>query len=1378
MRIVIDMQGTQTQSRNRGIGRYTLALVRELVRQRGAHEIVLVFNAQFEEGLDSLLAEFEQSLGREHLRLWAAGLPTNWLDTANRSRRDLAEQLYESVIASLEPDILLVTSLFEGLSDDAVSSVRRWRQDYPTAVVLYDLIPLIRQAPYFDNPAYARWYAEKIRHIQRADLLLAISDSSRREGLEHLDLPAAHIVNISSACDALFRPLDISAERQQQLAARYGLTRPFIMYTGGVDSRKNIEGLIRAFARLPQALRSACQLAIVCHIPATERVRLERLAAEEGLAPAELVLTDYVPDQHLLELYNLCELFVFPSQHEGFGLPALEAMACGAPVIVANNSSLPEVVGWDQATFDGHDDQAIADKLQQVLGDADFRRQLSEHGRSQAARFSWDTTASLALDALLGRAAEWQAEQAAAAAQQRVDQPLPRLAFVSPLPAERSGISQYSAELLPVLAAHYRIDVFVDQRSIDNRWINQHCAVYPASELPGRAADYDRVLYHFGNSSFHQHMFALLEQVPGVVVLHDFFLSGVINHMDWTGQRPGCWLQTLYASHGYPAVIDRLQQTDGAAVVWRYPANLPVLQQATGVIVHSPYSLQLARRWYGPGAGADWHCIPLLRNTASHGPEPRAQARQSLGIDDADLLVCSFGLLGATKLNHRLLDAWLASSLASDPRALLVFVGEPGNDTYASQLQQRLDAAGAAARIRITGWADDTLYRQYLAAADIGVQLRARSRGETSAAVLDCMNHGLATIVNANGSMADLAAEAVLRLPDHFTDQQLAQALESLATDPALRARLAAAAAQLIHRQHAPERCAEHYQQAIEAGHRRGRNSADGVALSLRQQPSLDSDNAGELCSLAAALDFSFPESPRQPELLLDIGELISLGDAARPLTARLLDHWLAEPPQGYRLEPVWHSAEHGYCYARSWTLGRLGLPAELLADEPVSPRSGDIWMCLEGELADPLWQAHLGHLGVHLARASAEAIGGHREHWFQAITQALPAAPVEPSQAQLLIDVSELVQRDVGTGIQRVVRNILDQWQHQPPAGYRPLPVYARSDRPGYRHACSLLLRRAGLPADLLPDRPVNPLAGDCFLGLDLQPHVVYSQRECYRLWRQQGVTVRFVVYDLLLLHYPHFFREGGQQAFQQWLEVVSEADGLITISRSVADQLQQWLDQRDLPPGMPRSRPRVDWFHLGADLDRSAEPDSATVPAALAGLDLDQPVLLMVGTLEPRKAHQQVLEAMGRLWAEGSAASLVIVGRSGWLVDELVQRLRRHAHAGRQLFWLEGCDDATLQWLYRHASCLLAASVDEGFGLPLIEAARYQLPILARDIPVFREVAGEHASYFVADDPAALTLALRNWLASWKAGSHVSSADLPWLDWQQSAASLARHL
>jgi len=123
---------------------------------------------------------------------------------------------------------------------------------------------------------------------------------------------------------------------------------------------------------------------------------------------------------------------------------------------------------------------------------------------------------------------------------------------------------------------------------------------------------------------------------------------------------------------------------------------------------------------------------------------------------------------------------------------------------------------------------------------------------------------------------------------------------------------------------------------------------------------------------------------------------------------------------------------------------------------------------------------------------------------------------------------------------------------------------------------------------------------------------------------------------------------------------------------------------------------------------------------------------------------------------------------------MDSLADRLHHHSERGKRLFWLEGISDEYLEKIYDACTCLIAASEGEGFGLPLIEAAQHKLPIIARDIPVFREVAGKHAYYFSGLDPQSLAETVKNWLTINAGGNAPQSADMPWLTWEQNAQQL----
>lgn len=812
MKVLIDLQGCQsTGSRTRGIGRYSLAFTEALLRNGGGHEFWLLLNGAFRESAEDLAARFAGAVGPGRIRTFHPPADCAEIASPGLWRTRAAELVRRHAIQAIAPDIVHLTSLFEGLVDDCATTVDPEPGGARVSVTLYDLIPLLYQERYLADPRTRAWYMRKLESLQRADLLLGISQSACDEAAPVLQ-PGPRITNVSTASDpGLFHP-----DGPRGAGPGLGLVLPFVMYTGGIDWRKNIDALVEAWAALPPSLRQRHQLALVCRAEDYARTHILALARSLGLGDGEVVLTGYVPDETLAELYRACTLFVFPSLHEGFGLPALEAMMCGAPVIGAAASSIPEVIGRPEAQFDPKSVPAMTAMLQRGLTDDGFRAMLLANSRERATAFSWDATARRALEAMESLAAEKSSTSAQAGAATAGSTPprldaRPPLAVVAPLPPAQSGIAEYTLGLLDALRPHYRITLVADQDTVGLPPSLADLPVHDSAWLREHAGEFPRVLYQIGNSVLHRHMFPLLRAVPGVVVMHDFFLSGVLNWMEVMGMQPGAFTQELLGSHGPEALaFEHAQGRD--ATVMAYPCNRFVLDRATGVIVQSKFSLAAGDRWYGPGFARNWRFIPLLHELAN--PD-RGAARAALGLQDDDFLVCSFGHLGPTKLNHRLLKAWQGSRMAKDRRCRLVFVGENHRPPYGDEVRRGVDALPAGTAT-ITGYADRAAYEQYLAACDVAVQLRGSSRGETSGAILDCLAWGVPLVANAHGTTLEYPEGLMAQVADEFSDEALTQALERLHADAGERNRLARAGRAWVTERHSPATVAQQYVDAIE----------------------------------------------------------------------------------------------------------------------------------------------------------------------------------------------------------------------------------------------------------------------------------------------------------------------------------------------------------------------------------------------------------------------------------------------------------------------------------------------------------------------------------------------------------------------------------
>ncbi|MCS6953885.1 MAG: glycosyltransferase family 1 protein [Bryobacterales bacterium] len=264
----------------------------------------------------------------------------------------------------------------------------------PVVVTVHDVSFL--EHPEFFSPARAaqlRWSVK--RTVQRAKKILTVSEFSRRAIEKAYALPPGRVIVAPNAASSLFRPIDRAAAAAR-VRARFGIPSPYVLTVGDVVPRKNQLGLVRAFAsmlrhdpRLPHHLVIAGK--------ETRYGRQVRRAARESGAAERIHFTGFVSDDDLLQLYNACELFVFPSFYEGFGLPVLEAMACGRAVVCSNTSAIPEVADAAAILVDPRDTSEIARAMRDVLVDAELRLRLERLALHRAAQFSWRKTAERTL---------------------------------------------------------------------------------------------------------------------------------------------------------------------------------------------------------------------------------------------------------------------------------------------------------------------------------------------------------------------------------------------------------------------------------------------------------------------------------------------------------------------------------------------------------------------------------------------------------------------------------------------------------------------------------------------------------------------------------------------------------------------------------------------------------------------------------------------------------------------------------------------------------------------------------------------------------------------------------------------------------------------
>jgi glycosyltransferase involved in cell wall biosynthesis len=354
---------------NTGSGQYLRALIPILAQRAPANDYSLITPSAVS-GQPSNVAVHHEHLALNRVNANLAKLWFEQIAFARACRRERADLAHVPYFAP---------PLFPGTR---------------SVVTIHDLIPMV--LPLYRGSLLVRAYTQLAAVAsRRADDIIADSGCSQRDIVRRLGIAASRVHVVYLAADARYYPTD---EAQiESVRRKYSLPANFLLYLGGFDQRKNVGVIIQAFAQLRDLYAAGYRLVLggVMLGKDSEFFPAPRRIAREANLPDDAIrYIGWVDEADKPALYSSANIFLFPSRYEGFGLPSLEAMACGAPVICSNASSLPEVVGGAGITIDPNDIAAWADTIRAVASNAQRQAEMREQGIAQARKFSWERTAA------------------------------------------------------------------------------------------------------------------------------------------------------------------------------------------------------------------------------------------------------------------------------------------------------------------------------------------------------------------------------------------------------------------------------------------------------------------------------------------------------------------------------------------------------------------------------------------------------------------------------------------------------------------------------------------------------------------------------------------------------------------------------------------------------------------------------------------------------------------------------------------------------------------------------------------------------------------------------------------------------------------------
>lgn len=644
-------------------------------------------------------------------------------------------------------DVFYITSPFD---PHVFPYEKEWFEGVKVITIAYDIIPFIMREHYLKDTRALIKYYKQVSVLRYSDKIFSISQSTKSDLINYLSIDESKIDVIYGGSDSRYCPMQIQDNEKHSLFKKYHVSPPYIICIGGDDIRKNIDNLIIAYSKMPLELIKQYQLVIICKLSENSIRKYNNLIESYGVEN-RVILTGYVEDEDMPAFYNLASLLAFPSQYEGFGLPIVEAFACGIPILTSNNSSLGEIAKDAAILVDPFNIEDITCGLITALTSTNLEVMIQK-GFERLKMFRWDNVAKESIDIIENLKID----------NKKSKSKFQRIAFFTPLPPMQSGISDYSVDIINALSKYLDIDVYIDDGYEPSCKLNGNTRIYSHRKYIENHNQYTDTIYQVGNSHFHIYMNSYIRKYSGTIVLHDYNLHGLIRFVSFT-LFENMELYREYLKEDFDTEeVDKFLRLFKEGKTDIYTSTIEtngwITNYSKKFIVHSNYTCKKLLERNIPRQ------IATIRHYAKIEPASDTSAvRKKYGYNQEDIIFASFGFTQRSKRSIQILKAF--RNLSKEYGNIkYVFVGELTNEIK-ELTQSFIVDEGLSDKITITGYLELSDFLEYIDMCDICLNLRYPYTGETSGALMRILAKGKCVIINDIGSFSEIPNDCCFKLP-------------------------------------------------------------------------------------------------------------------------------------------------------------------------------------------------------------------------------------------------------------------------------------------------------------------------------------------------------------------------------------------------------------------------------------------------------------------------------------------------------------------------------------------------------------------------------------------------------------------------------------